>query len=100
MKGDRNVNVVNSVQIKDRGNNPVGFQGVNHYDVSALFSDTVDLPDGPGYIYVGAAGTLELMLINSDTALPYVFTQAGVYPLIVKRIMATGSDVITTYIVQ
>jgi hypothetical protein len=100
MRGERDVNVVNNVRIADSAGQLVAFQGRDHVDVSSAFSDTVDLDGGPGYIYVGAAGTLELMLANSTVALPYVFTQAGVYPLVVKRIMATGSDAITVYLVK
>lgn len=98
-KGEKDINVTNNVAIKDYSGDQVGFQGINHVDVSASFSDTVDLP-AVGYIYVSAGGTLTLMLKNSTVALPYTFPQAGIYPIIVKRIMSTGSDALTTYIIQ
>lgn len=98
-KGERDINVANNVAIKDNSGAQVGFQGTNHVDVSSSFSDTVDLP-AIGYIYVAAAGVLNLMLKNSTVALPYTFPQAGIYPIVVKRIMSTSSDALTTYIVQ
>ncbi len=97
--GERNVNVVNNVMLKNRGGSPVSLEGTSQYDASSLFSDTDDLPT-PGRIYIGAAGTLELMLVGDSIALPWVVDQPTLLPIVVKRIMSTGSDVITTYIVN
>lgn len=97
-KGERNVNVVNRLEIKDKAGFPVGFQGIDHYDASSLFSDTVDLPT-PGYLYITAAGVVNLMLINSTVALPYTFESPGLYPILVKRIYSTDTTVTTAYIV-
>lgn len=99
MKGETSVSIAEPISIKDRAGNLVSFQGVDHYDASSLFSDTVDLPE-PGYLYVGQSGNANIMLANSDTALVYTFDQAGIYPLIVKRIYSTSTTVTTAYIVK
>ncbi len=97
-RGERDVNVTNRVAIKDKAGYPVGFQGVDHYDASSLFSDTVDLPT-PGYLYIKEAGDVNLMLIASDVALVYTFESPGLYPLLVKRIFSTDTTVTNAYIV-
>jgi len=97
MINEHSVEVTNRVALKNRAGEQVAFDATDHYNASSLFSDTVNLPT-PGYIYVGAAGTLNLMLLNSTVALPYTFATPGVYPLVVKRIYSTSSDTITTYI--
>jgi len=90
-----------SLALKDRNGNLVSFQGAEHFNVTSSFSDTVDLPNGPGYLYVGAACTLSIILLNSTTALPYAFPQAGFYPILVKRVRSTGSDTgVNVYIVR
>jgi hypothetical protein len=99
MINERSVEVTNKVALKNRQGDQVAFDGTNHYNASALFSDTVDLPT-PGYIYIGAAGTLNLMLIGSTVALTYTVTAPTILPLVVKRIMATSSDSITAYIIM
>lgn len=96
---DRDINVVNRVAIKDKAGFPVGFQGVDHYDASALLSDTVDLPT-PGYLYIAGPGVVNLMLVGSSVALPYTFESAGIYPIVVKRIYSTSTTVSTLYIIM
>jgi hypothetical protein len=95
------VEIANDLAIKDRSGNPVGFQGTDHVNVTSSFSDTIDLPGGPGYLYVAATCTLSIMLSNSSTALSYNFPQAGIYPLLVRRIRSTGSDTgVNVYIIR
>ena len=97
-QGEHNINVTNRVAIKDKAGYPVGFQAIDHYDASSLFSDTVDLPT-VGYLYIAAAGVVNLMLASSTIALPYTFESPGLYPMLVKRIYATDTTVTTAYIV-
>jgi len=101
IRGDYNINVLNDLTIKDRSGNPIGFQGTDHVNVTSSFSDTIDLPGGPGYLYVTAACSLNLMLSNSTTALVYAFPQAGFYPILVRRIYSTSSTTgVNVYIVK
>ena len=95
----RDVNVINPVLLKNRGGDTVSLEGTSQYDASALFSDTIDLPTA-GRIYIAEAGTLELMLVGDTTALPWTVETPSLLPIVVKRIMSTGSDAITVYIVN
>jgi hypothetical protein len=95
---NKDINVVNRISIKDGGNNMVRFQGTDHYDASSLFSDTVDLPT-VGYLYIAEAGDINVLLSGSTTPLIYTFEQAGIYPLLVKRIYSTSTTVTTAYII-
>ena len=99
MNGDQNINVVNRLEIKDKAGNPVGFQAVDHYNATSYFSDTTNLPT-PGYLYIAEAGDVNLMLANSSEALVYTFDTAGIYPMIVKRILSTSTTVTTAYILM
>ncbi len=99
MRESKRVSIPDPIMLKNRGGSPVSLEGTTQYDASALFSDTVDLPT-PGRIYIAAAGTLELMLEGDSIALPWTVDQPTLLPIVVKRIMSTGSDAITTYIVN
>lgn len=95
----KDVNIVNSVLLKNRGGQTASLEGTTQYDASALFSDTVDLPT-PGRVYIKEAGTIEVMLVGDSTALPWTVEAPTLFPIVVKRIMATGSDAITAYIIN
>lgn len=99
MRESKRVSIPDPIMLKNRDGSPVSIEGTSQYDASSLFSDTVDLPT-PGRLYIGAAGTLELMLVGDSIALPWVVDQPTLLPIVVKRIMATGSEALTTYIVN
>jgi hypothetical protein len=99
MRELKRVSIPDPIMLKNREGSPVSLEGTSQYDASSLFSDTVDLPT-PGRIYIGASGTLELMLVGDTIALPWTVDQPTLLPVVVKRIMSTGSDAITTYIVN
>lgn len=94
---EKDVNVVNNVRIANRSGQPVSFEAVSHYDASSLFSDTVDLPT-PGRLWIGEAGDISIIPLNGDTELTYSVDFPRELPLIVKRIMTTGTTVTIAYI--
>lgn len=53
-------------------------------------SDTADLPN-LARIYVGGAGDLTVLLANDATAVTFTAADIGYHPLIVKRVLATGT---------
>lgn len=91
------VNVANSIAIRNRAGQPVSFEAVSHYDASSYFDDDVDLP-APGRLWVGEAGDISIMPINSDVALTYSLDSARELPIVVKRILSSNTTVTTAYI--
>lgn len=99
MKGERPIDVVNNVRLSNRSGEQVSLEGTSAYNASSLFSDTADLPQA-GRIYIGAAGTLTIILKNDSIPLAWTVDQPTLLPIVVKRILSTGSDAITAYIVN
>jgi hypothetical protein len=53
-------------------------------------SDTADLAK-IARIYIGTAGDLTVILANDTAPVTYVGAQTGYHPLLVKRVMHTGT---------
>lgn len=96
-KSNHNVNVTNNLRIANRDGSMVSFEATSHYDASSLFSDTVDLPT-PGRIWVNGSGDIAIIPVGSDTALTYTIDTARELPVVVKRILSTGTTVTAVYV--
>lgn len=61
-------------------------------------SDTVDFPEGPGYLYPHADGTATILAADDTVARAIPLFAGRVPPFLVKRVLTTGSPPTCTLI--
>lgn len=61
------------------------------HDASAITtSDTVDLPDGPAFVYIGVSGDVKVDTYGGTSGVVFKNAQQGtILPIKVKRVYAT-----------